>query len=85
MASANGPCRQCGYEHYTEADVLACNAIHGRVLAPWPEVRDPRVWCALCGIEDHLSELLWHFKEMHGRSRIRTGTLVRYVSDVSPL
>lgn len=75
-SSASGTCRQCGWPHRTRADLLACDAIHGK-LRGWPAVADPRCVCALCGLDDYISELLYHFKYAHGREPIRTGELVR--------
>ena len=75
-ATINSICPQCGYIHNYVHDRMACEARHGHV---WPVdgARDPLMVCAICGIEDFFSELLWHMRLMESRRDVRSGVLLR--------
>lgn len=75
-------CRKCGHEHRHEADRMACDAVHGYVRR-WPKQADPPAMCELCGDVSPWSELLEHFRLIHGGERLSTGHLVRMIRETN--
>ena len=74
------PCSDCGYNHSTAADRIACAAIQGRIRG-FPEVPEDGVeWaCTLCGYLASFSDLVEHFYRGHSGDLPPSGHLVRAV------
>lgn len=72
-------CSDCGYDHRTAADRIACAAIQGRIRG-FPELPGDEQWaCTLCGYCTTFDALVDHFYRGHSGELTTTGHLVRAV------
>jgi hypothetical protein len=78
--SALVPCKQCGNDHPSRADVEACDAMHGRVRIYSDE--GPEVMCNLCRYVTTYASILEHFRAHHAGEVHNQGRLVRPIRTI---